>query len=318
VRNELRFLEWTIDHLESGRRCTLIVPDGILFRKERIYRHVRERLLTECLVRAVVRLPIGIFSDAKGIRVSLLVFEGDTTRQDVIRYYEVPSLTREQVTRRTLPADVLDGAVAWVLGGERDGYSWEVNLQDVRQGEWNLDLRLPGAYAVGDCSESLGQLQLFTSQFDFDYDAVTPLTPWVEERGERAKHAVFDGFLGISKHGITPYKGKPSADTHRYRRIEVGDLVYNPMRAGLGSIALCRDAREEGWVSPEYVVFRLAANAPFDAAHLLRFLKSKVGRLEVSRFSHGSVRPRFRYEDLRQIAVPYADRAHDEQPPAGK
>jgi type I restriction enzyme M protein len=308
VRSELRFLDWTIDHLALGTRCAIIVPDGILFRKDRIYRHVRKRLLTECIVRAVVRLPIGIFSDAKGIRVSLLIFEGGTTRQGVIRYYEVPSLTRKQVTRRTLPADVLDSAIAWVLGGERDRFSWEVNLQAVRQGEWDLDLRLPGAYAVSDCPESSDQLQLFASTPNPDFDAVALLGPWIEERGARAKHAVSDSLLGVSKHGITAFKGKPSAGTHRYRRVEVGDFVYNPMRAELGSMTLCRDAREEGWVSPEYVVFRLTADAPFDACHLLRFLKSNAGRLEVSRLGRGSVRRRLRYEDLCQIAVPYADR----------
>ncbi len=306
VRSELRFLEWTIDHLPLGQRCTLIVPDGILFRKDRIYRHVRERLLTECIVRAVVRLPVGIFSDAKGIRVSLLIFEGGTTRQGVIRYYEVPSLTREQVTRRALPADVLDDAIAWVLGGERDRFSWEVNLQTVRQGGWDLDLRLPGAYAVSESAES-GQLQLFVSAPDAEYDAVTLLGHWIEERGARGKHAVAGPLLGVSKHGITTFKGKPSASAYRYRRVEVGDFVYNPMRAELGSIALCGDTREDGWVSPEYVVFRLTTDAPFDAPHLLHFLKSNAGRLEVSRLSHGSVRRRLRYEDLCQVAVPYAD-----------
>jgi type I restriction enzyme M protein len=316
VRSELRYLEWAIDHLAPGLSRTLIVPDGILFRKDRAYRHVRERLLTECVVRAVVRLPVGIFSDAKGIRVSLLVFEAGMTRQGVIRYYEVPSLTRGQITTRIRPADVLDGAIAWVLGGERDGYSWEVDMQAVRQGDWSLDLRLPGAYAVSDGSESSGQLQLFASTPDSDYDAVAPLAPWIEERGERARHAVFDGLLGVSKHGITSLRGKPSVITHRYRRVEVGDLVYNPTRAELGSIALCRDAWEEGWVSPDYVVFRLTADAPFDPEHLLRFLKSKPGRLEVSRRSRGSVRRRLRYEDLRQIAVPYADRTYAEPLPA--
>ncbi len=173
--------------------------------------------------------------------MSLLVFEGGTTRQDVVRYYEVPSLTREQVTRR------------------------------------------------------------------IEYGMVAPLGPWIEERGERARRAVSEGLLGVSKHGITPFRGQPSASTHRYRRVEVGDFVYNPTRAELGSIALCRDAGEEGWVSREYVVFRLTAAAPFDAEHLLRFLKSKPGRLAVSRLSCGSVRRRLRFEDLRQSAVPYAD-----------
>ena len=308
VRSELLFLELMIDHMEQGGHCTLIVPDGILFRKDRACRRLRERLLTECIVRAVVRLPMGIFSNAPGIRCSLLIFEQGTAQADVIRYYEVPSLTKYSARRCSPPADVLDGAIAWVLEGERDCYSWEVEVHDVKQGDWSLDLRLPMTYGVSDRSGKAGQLQLFAPPDYFDYDAATSLAPWVEERGERAKSSIPTRFLGISKRGIVSFKGKSAATTHRYRRVEAGDFVYNPMRAEIGAIALCRSAREEGWVSPDYVVFRLTNDAPFDAAHLLRFLKSEIGEFEVSRHSHGSVRRRLRYEDLQQIVVPYPDR----------
>lgn len=316
VHSELRFLEWAIDHLVAEERCTLIVPDGILFRSDGNYLHVRRRLLTDCIVRAVVRLPVGIFSEAGGIRVSLLIFEMGTAQQGTIRYYEVPSLTTGQVTRRALPADLLDSAIAWVLGGERDRYSWEVDLQSVRQGEWSLDLRLPGAYAVSDYSDRHGQLPLFADVPDFDYDTVTLLAPWIKERGKRAFHTTVERLLGVSKSGITPFKGKAPANTHRYRRVEAGDFVYNPMRAELGSIALCRDAKQEGWASPDYVVFRLAANAPFDSTHLLRFLKSQDGRLVIGRLSCGSVRRRLRYADLCRITVPYGARGNERMPPA--
>lgn len=314
VHSELQFLEWAIDRLTPGERYSLIVPDGILFRKDRTYRRARERLLTECIVRAVVRLPVGIFRDARGIRISLLVFEKGAIREGVIRYYEVPSLTKDQGTRRSLPADVLDGAVAWIVGGESDRYSWEVALQDVRQGEWSLDLRLPGAYAVSNSSYPHSQLRLFEPQAEFDYNTIVPLAPWIEKRTERAGRNVSDELMGVSKHGIRDFRGAPSTRTQRYSHVEVGDFVYNPTRAEHGSIALCRDPKEAGWVSPEYVVFRLAADAPFDAEHLLRFLKSEVGRREISRLSHGSVRRRLRYEDLRQIGVPYADRSHKKSP----
>jgi type I restriction enzyme M protein len=42
-----------------------------------------------------------------------------------------------------------------------------------------------------------------------------------------------------------PPRGKPGKDTSRYKRLEVGDFVYNPMRVNVGSIALCRRADEE-------------------------------------------------------------------------
>src|SRR3546814_7995848 len=78
--------------------------------------------------------------------------------------------------------------------------------------------------------------------------------------------------------------------TSRYRELRPGDFVYNPMRVNVGSIALCRREDEAGWVSPDYVVFRLADDTPFDEEYLLMFLKSEQGRAEIERESRGAVR----------------------------
>jgi type I restriction enzyme M protein len=139
----------------------------------------------------------------------------------------------------------------------------------------------------------------------FETEDPVALTGWVEERGQRAGGTEPDRFVGVSNAGgLGPFKGKPSQDTSRYRRLEVGDFVYNPMRVNVGSIALCRHTEEEGWVSPEYVVFRLTETAPFDAEYLLTFLKSESGKDEITRRSRGAVRRRLYYENLQEVETP--------------
>jgi type I restriction enzyme M protein len=131
-----------------------------------------------------------------------------------------------------------------------------------------------------------------------------PLAGWLEERGARAGATPTDRLLGVSKHGLIPPRGRAAADTSRHRRLEVGDIAYNPERATLGSFALCRQVSQTGWVSPDYVVFRIVDGAPFDAERLLAFLRSAAGKAEIDRRLRGSVRQRLYFKDLEQILMP--------------
>lgn len=64
--------------------------------------------------------------------------------------------------------------------------------------------------------------------------------------------------------------------TLAYRELRPGDFAYNPMLVNVGSIALCPTEEEAGWGSPDYAVFRLAKDAPFDAEYLL--MSSRASR----------------------------------------
>ncbi len=90
----------------------------------------------------------------------------------------------------------------------------------------------------------------------------------------------------------------------RYRELRPGDFVYNPMRVNVGSIALCRREEEAGWVSPDYAVFRLTEDAPFDAEYLLMFLKSEQGPGGNRASEPGAVRRRLYIDGLQRISVP--------------
>jgi hypothetical protein len=148
-------------------------------------------------------------------------------------------------------------------------------------------------------NKAIDQLQ------SFEVGQRVHLAEFIEARGERAGSTPVDDLVGVTNSGgLAEFKGAASNDRSRYRRIEVGDFVYNPMRVNVGSLAYCRTATEEGWVSPEYVVFRLREDSPFSADYLLFYLTSQAGRDEINRHVRGGVRARLYYASLRNVEVP--------------
>ena len=60
--------------LAPGGRCAVVVPEGALFGSTRAHKDLRERLLRECELLAVVSLPAGVFKPYAGVKTSVLVF----------------------------------------------------------------------------------------------------------------------------------------------------------------------------------------------------------------------------------------------------
>lgn len=322
---ELLFLQHCMAKLANNGRCAIVVPDGILYRTQQAYSSVRRRLLTEFAVTAVVRLPLGAFPAAADTRTNLLFFERGVEQPETIRYYQVlpPGGKRAYSKLNPIMPENLDGPRAWLRDGVADEQAWEVALDDIKQAGYALDIPWPGGTPTGDGSdapERLGELSdqattireiadellgLAESVDRLQTEETQALEHWVIEGGDRAGDTPPDRFVGVSNEGgLGPFKGKPAEDTSRYRRLEVREFVYNPMRVNVGSIALCRRPEEEGWVSPEYVVFRLSDDAPFSEEYLLTFLKSELGKAEITLRSRGAVRRRLYYENLTCVEVP--------------
>jgi len=71
---ELLFLKWFLDHLAPGGRAGVIVPNGVLFGSTNAAKKVREVLLTECDLQAVINLPSGVFKPYSGVGTAALIF----------------------------------------------------------------------------------------------------------------------------------------------------------------------------------------------------------------------------------------------------
>ncbi len=77
------FLVLILNLLKPGGRAAIVLPDGTLF-GEGVKTRIKEKLLTECNLHTVVRLPNGVFAPYTGIKTNLLFFtKGEPTKQVV-------------------------------------------------------------------------------------------------------------------------------------------------------------------------------------------------------------------------------------------
>ena len=106
-KTELLFLDLIIDLLVVGGRAGVILPEGVLFGSTNAHRQLRQRLLTENQLEAVVSLPAGVFQPYSGVKTSALIFtKGGTTES--VWFYEVRADGYSLDARRQEKLDVND------------------------------------------------------------------------------------------------------------------------------------------------------------------------------------------------------------------
>ena len=79
-RSEALFVDYIAEHLAPGGRAGVIVPEGVVFQRQKAYRQLRRMLLDECLV-AVVSLPAGVFKPYSGVKTSILLLDRSLARR---------------------------------------------------------------------------------------------------------------------------------------------------------------------------------------------------------------------------------------------
>lgn len=87
-KTELLFLALMVRMLKNGGRCAVIVPDGVLFGSSRAHQGIRQMLVDENQLEAVVSLPSGVFKPYAGVSTAILVFTKGG-RTDNVWFYKV-------------------------------------------------------------------------------------------------------------------------------------------------------------------------------------------------------------------------------------
>jgi type I restriction enzyme M protein len=82
TKTELLFLELMYQSLAPSGRCAVIVPEGVLFGNSKAHKRIREILLTECRLDAVISMPSGVFKPYAGVSTAVLFFtKGEPTQK---------------------------------------------------------------------------------------------------------------------------------------------------------------------------------------------------------------------------------------------
>jgi type I restriction enzyme M protein len=140
---ELLFLKWFIDHLTEGGRAGVIVPNGVLFGSGKSDRKVRELLLTECDLQAVVTFPSGVFKPYSGVGTAVFVFQKGTPTKSVW-FYELTADGYSLDDKRTpIEANDIADVIAKWPRREAGPNSFEVPIETIRENGWHL---MPGRY----------------------------------------------------------------------------------------------------------------------------------------------------------------------------
>lgn len=167
------FMALVIKLLKKQGRAAVVLPDGFLF-GEGMKTRLKERLLNECNLHTIVRLPNGVFNPYTGIKTNILFFTKKSEKEwpatQAVWYYEHPYPEGVTSYNKTKPMrfEEFDTERAW-WGSEADGFksrvetehAWKVSLEDIIARNYNLDIKNPhvGEQISHDPQELLAQYQ---------------------------------------------------------------------------------------------------------------------------------------------------------------
>lgn len=144
------FMTLIIHLLKNEGRAAVVLPDGFLF-GEGIQTRIKEKLLTECNLHTIVRLPNGVFNPYTGIKTNILFFtKGKPTEH--VWYYEHPYPEGVVNYNKTKPMrfEEFKTEIDW-WGNEEDSFktrveneqAWKVSAKDIVERNYNLDIKNP-------------------------------------------------------------------------------------------------------------------------------------------------------------------------------
>lgn len=136
------FLSLCMHLLRPGGRCAIVLPDSSLF-GEGVKYALRRRLVEDCHLHTIVRLPHGVFSPYTEIRTNILFFtKGEGT--DNVWFYELTPPVGDKYTK-TKPIGHEDFAALrqWWEAPEEGDNAWVVSRNEIEERDFNLDVSNP-------------------------------------------------------------------------------------------------------------------------------------------------------------------------------
>lgn len=135
------FVILMIQLLKAGGRCAIVLPDGCITGdgyKERI----REKLLTDCNLHTIVRLPQSTFFPAT-VSTNLLFFQKGTPTKE-IWYWEhrLPEGQKSYSKTKAIQFDEFAPLIEWWDKREESDVAWKVKVGDLKRG-FDLDVKNP-------------------------------------------------------------------------------------------------------------------------------------------------------------------------------
>jgi type I restriction enzyme M protein len=107
-KTELLFVALFLRMLRKGGRCACIVPDGVLFGTTKAHKALRQELVENHKLQAVISMPGGVFKPYAGVSTAVLVFtKTGAGGTDKVWYYDMKA-DGYSLDDKRLPIEVND------------------------------------------------------------------------------------------------------------------------------------------------------------------------------------------------------------------
>lgn len=137
------FLILFIQLLKEGGRAGIVLPDGSLT-GDGVKQRVRQKLLEDCNVHTIIRLPQSVFAPYATVNTNLIFFDkGKPTKE--IWYYEHTLPEGQKAYSKTKPIRIseFEPIKKWWNNREESEVSWKVPTQTIIDRNYDLDIKNP-------------------------------------------------------------------------------------------------------------------------------------------------------------------------------
>jgi len=137
------FLILMIHLLKKGGRAGIVLPDGSLT-GEGVKQRVREKLLKDCNLHTIIRLPNSVFQPYATVATNLLFFEKGSPTKEVWFYeHRLPEGQKSYSKTKTIRLEEFDPIKAWWNQREESEVCWKVDIETLIERNYDLDIKNP-------------------------------------------------------------------------------------------------------------------------------------------------------------------------------
>ncbi|HRN70009.1 MAG TPA: class I SAM-dependent DNA methyltransferase [Candidatus Woesebacteria bacterium] len=137
------FLIMIIELLKSGGKAGIVLPDGSLT-GDGVKARIREKMLTDCNLHTIIRLPNSVFAPYATVATNLLFFtKGEPTKE--VWYYEhtLPEGQKSYSKTKPIQFEEFEPIKKWWNNREESEVAWKVSIEDLKKTDFNLDIKNP-------------------------------------------------------------------------------------------------------------------------------------------------------------------------------
>jgi type I restriction enzyme M protein len=137
------FLVLVMELLKDGGRAAIVLPDGTLF-GEGVKTKIKKKMLEECNLHTIVRLPKSVFAPYTSIATNVLFLTKGEPTTDVWYFeHKLPDGVKAYNKTKPMRLAEFEAEKRWWTNRQESEQSWKVSANDIAENNYNLDIKNP-------------------------------------------------------------------------------------------------------------------------------------------------------------------------------